>query len=239
MYHSTDLLTVRGVAHLVAHGTSGSTSYETIPHVQLAISGDVLSTADMVVQRRDGPRRLREIDDDDIWTAYDSHAHTCSRSIFSTSFARGRGDAASGAPSTETDKLQRVLNAAAHVITGTREFDRGLGQILHDQLHWLDVPDRVLFKLAVTVHQCLNGRAPPYLSEHCIPVSSADTRRHLRSANRHLLAVPRFRLITYGRRAFSVAGPMAWNSLLDFIRDPTSNTDCFRRLLKTYLFALY
>jgi len=91
-----------------------------------------------------------------------------------------------GAPRTVTDKLERVLNAAARVITGTRKFDRGLGQILHDQLHWLDVPDRVLFKLAVTVHQRLNGRAPPYLSEHCIPVSSADTRRHLRSANRHL-----------------------------------------------------
>jgi len=68
----------------------------------------------------------------------------------------------------------------------------------------------------VTVHQRLNGRAPPYLSEHCIPVSSADTRRHLRSANRHLLAVPvpRFRLNTYGRLAFSVAGPKAWNSLI-------------------------
>jgi len=132
------------------------------------------------------------------------------------------------------DKLQRVLkNAAARVITGTRKFDRGLGQILHDQLHWLDVADRVLFKLAVTVHQCLNGRAPPYLSEHCIPVSSADTRRHLRSANRHQLAVPRFQLNTYGRRAFSVDGPMAWNSLPDFIRYPTSSTDCFRRLLKT------
>ena len=59
------------------------------------------------------------------------------------------------------------------------------------QLHWLDVPNRVIFKLAVTVHQCLNGRAPPYLSEHCIPVSSSDTRRHLRSTNRHLLAVYR------------------------------------------------
>ena len=35
----------------------------------------------------------------------------------------------------------------------------------------------------------------------------------------------------YYRRAFSVAGPMAWNSLPDFIRDPTSSTDCFRRLL--------
>jgi len=97
------------------------------------------------------------------------------------------------------DKLQRVLNAAARVITGTRKFHRGLGQILHDQLHWRDVPDRVLFKLAVTVHQCLNGRAPPYLSEHCIQVSSADTRRYLRSANCHLLAVPRFRLNTFAR----------------------------------------
>ena len=112
-------------------------------------------------------------------------------------------------------------------------------QLMPNPVHWLDIPDRVLFKLATTVHQCLNGRAPPYLSEHCIPVSSADTRRHLGSANRHLLAVPRFRLNTYGRRAFSVAGPMAWNSLPDFIRDPTSSTDCFRRLLKTYLFARY
>jgi len=34
-------------------------------------------------------------------------------------------------------------------------------------------------------------------------------------------------------------GPMAWNSLPDFIRDPTSSTDCFSRLLKTYLFARY
>ena len=44
-------------------------------------------------------------------------------------------------------------------------------------------------------------------------VSNADTRRHLRSVNRHLLAVPRFRLNTYGHRAFSVVGPMVWNSV--------------------------
>jgi len=96
-----------------------------------------------------------------------------------------------GARRTITDQSQRMLNTAARFITSTRKFDRGLRQILHDQLHWLDVPDRVLFKLAVTVYQCLNGRAPLYLSEHGIPVSSADTRRHLRSTNRHLLVVPR------------------------------------------------
>jgi len=65
MYYLTDLLTARGVALLAVHGTSGSTSYETIPHVRLLTSGNVLSTVDMVVQRRDGPRWLRELDDDD------------------------------------------------------------------------------------------------------------------------------------------------------------------------------
>jgi len=64
-YHSTDLLTARGVAHLVVHGTSGSTSYETIPSVRLETSVGVLSTVDMVVQRRDGRRRQRDDDDDD------------------------------------------------------------------------------------------------------------------------------------------------------------------------------
>jgi len=60
-YHSTDLLTACGVAH----GTSGSTSYETIPPVRLDTSGGVLSTVDMVVQQRDSPRWLPDHDDDD------------------------------------------------------------------------------------------------------------------------------------------------------------------------------
>jgi len=118
-------------------------------------------------------------------------------------------------------------------------YDRCLGQILHDELHWLDVPDRVLFKLAVTVHRCLNGRALPYLSDYCVPVASADTRRHLRSTNRQLglLAVARYWLNTYGRCAISTASPIVWNSLPDFIWDPTISADRFRRLLETYLFA--
>ena len=94
------------------------------------------------------------------------------------------------------DKLQRVLNAAARVVTGTRKFDRGLGQILHDELHWLDVPDRVFFKLAVIVHRCLNGRAPLYLSDYCVLPADADIRRQLRSINRQVLPGPRYRLNT-------------------------------------------
>ena len=96
-----------------------------------------------------------------------------------------------GAPRTVTDKLQRVLNAAARVIIGTRKFDRGLGQILHDQLHWLDVPDRVL------------------LAQHLRPSGVLG------------------------------CWPDGLELTPDFIRGPTSSTDCFRRLLKTYLLARY
>ena len=40
-----------------------------------------------------------------------------------------------GAPKTVTDKLQRVLNAAARVVSDTRKFDRGLSTLLHDELY--------------------------------------------------------------------------------------------------------
>ena len=55
----------RGVVHLVVHETSGSTSYETIPLVWLETSGGVLSTVDMVVQRRGGPHWLHGDADDE------------------------------------------------------------------------------------------------------------------------------------------------------------------------------
>ena len=76
-YYSTDLLTARGVAHLVVHVTSGSTSYETIPPVPSETSGGVLSTVDTVVQRRDGPRRLRDNDVEDEQTKLHAIRASC------------------------------------------------------------------------------------------------------------------------------------------------------------------
>jgi len=80
--------------------------------------------------------------------------------------------------------------------------------------------------------------APQYLSDLCQPVSGVASRQHLRSASRQLV-VPRYRLSTYGRRAFAVAGPSVWNSLPDNLRDPAVGSDSFRRSLKTFLFATY
>jgi len=88
------------------------------------------------------------------------------------------------------------------------------------------------------VHNCLHQKAPQYLSDCCIPISDVASRRHLRSASHHLV-VPRHNLSTYGRRAFAVAGPAAWNSLSDDLRDPAFSTDSFRRVLMTRLFSEY
>ena len=53
------------------------------------------------------------------------------------------------------------------------------------------------------------------------------------------LTVPRHRLSTYGRRAFAVAGPMAFNAMPDHLRDPSVNTATLARSLKTHRFTTY
>ena len=71
------------------------------------------------------------------------------------------------------------------------------------------------YKLGVIVHQCLQNKAPQYLVDCCKRTSDVSSRQHLWSANRYQLIVPRHRRSMFGRRAFSVAGPMEWNSLPD------------------------
>ena len=42
----------------------------------------------------------------------------------------------------------------SYAVSDTGKFDRGLKTILHDELHWLDVPERIKYKLGV---QCTDG----------------------------------------------------------------------------------
>ena len=51
-----------------------------------------------------------------------------------------------------------------------------------------------------------------------------------------LLVVPRIQLDTYGRRAFAVVGPTAWNAHGNDLRDSDLSIAIFGRLLKTHLF---
>ena len=90
-----------------------------------------------------------------------------------------------------------MLNAAARVVSDTKKFDQGLSRLMHQELHWLDIPERVNYKLGVLTHRCLLGKAPVYLSNCCIPVSQVAS------------------CGIYGLRAFAVAGPTMFNTLPD------------------------
>ena len=79
--------------------------------------------------------------------------------------------------------------------------------LLHDELHWLDVPERVTYKTGVMMYCSIHGQAHQYLADHFTTSSDVASRLRLRSANCHQLIVPRCRLNTFGRRAFLVAGP--------------------------------
>ena len=112
---------------------------------------------------------------------------SCHHGIIMVSFVASRVEYCNallaGAPNLTTDELQRVMNDAACVITGTHKFDRDLSRLLHTELHWLNVPERVTYKLCIMVHSCLQCQAEQYLVDLCLPVSDVTSRQHLRSAS--------------------------------------------------------
>ena len=130
-------------------------------------------------------------------------------------------------------KLQSVLNAAARLIFLARKFDH-VTPLLRE-LHWLRIPERIQYKLALLAYKCLNGMAPPYLSREFRRVADTEGRQRLRSASTAELIVPRVIRTTIGGRAFPVAAANIWNTLPSRV---TSSTiiSVFKSRLKTELF---
>jgi hypothetical protein len=139
-----------------------------------------------------------------------------------------------GCPAILLDKLQSVLNAAARLVCTARKFDHVTP--LFRELHWLRVPERITFRLAVYAYRCQHGLAPPYLSVDIHRVADVDSRRRLRSASTAELLVPSTKHVTIGDRAFPVAAARAWNSLPSHVTSSPS-LPVFRSRLKTELFA--
>jgi len=102
-----------------------------------------------------------------------------------------------------------VQDAAARLICRLRRFDHVTDALV--SLHWLRVPERVVYKIAV------QGSAwdRTGVSRTCTfvsPICLVDM-QSLRSAGTNRLVVSSFKLSTIGTRAFPVASPHVWNSL--------------------------
>jgi len=134
-------------------------------------------------------------------------------------------------PLKTTAKLQRVLNAAVRVVSNCGKYDRRPTHFRCHVLHWLDVTDRIRFRLCVQVYKCQHSVAPGYLVVLCRPVSSIDSHKHLRSANRGQLQVPRISMSTYGSRAFGHAGPSTRNAFPNISKCSTHSLPTFGRHL--------
>ena len=112
-------------------------------------------------------------------------------------------------------KLQKIQNNIARLILRFNRSD----YITHllQELHWLPVPQRIVFKILLLVHKSINGNGPSYLTD--LFHSLQQKRYHLRSTNQHLLMEPRANK-TYCDRALSVCGPKLWKEL------PLCNREC-------------
>ena len=137
-----------------------------------------------------------------------------------------------GLPAYLTCRLQSVLNASARLIFDLRRYDSVTAALA--SLHWLRVPQRVQFKVAVLTYKTLHGTGPQYLGP-LVRVADLPGRQSLRSAGTNRLVVPPARLATVGSRAFAAAGPRVWNSLPTHVTAAASLAT-FRGLLKTHLF---
>ena len=75
-----------------------------------------------------------------------------------------------GLPAYLISRLQSVQNAAARLIFRLRRHDHITDVLV--SLHWLRVPERIVFKVAVQTYWALQGDAPQYLRQF---TSVADT----------------------------------------------------------------
>ena len=128
-------------------------------------------------------------------------------------------------PLTHIQRLQLVQNASAGLIFNLRRCDHITDALI--SLHWLRVPERIIFKVATLTYRALHGSAPPYLASSFTCVADMPYRRRLRSASTEQLDVPTCRRSTIGGRAFPVAGAKVWNDLNRL------KTHLFRRCYET------
>ena len=58
---------------------------------------------------------------------------------------------------------------------------RDMSRIMHTELHWLDVPERI--KYVMLMYWCQHNKAPRFLMDHCTSVSDVGYCQRLRSAS--------------------------------------------------------
>ena len=120
-----------------------------------------------------------------------------------------------GIPRYQMNRLQRVLNAAAHVTCRLPHFAHVTTALFC--LHWLPIKYCTLYKIALFTFKVLKGMAPSYLSDLLV----VQTKSHysLRRNSQLLLKPLSTKCKTFRDCAFSAAAPKVWNTLPEDIKN--------------------
>lgn len=120
------------------------------------------------------------------------------------------------------NKLQKVQNAAARVVLQLKKHVSVRSEL--ENLHWLRIEERIIFKLLITTFKCVNNMAPVELSALiCVNNVEACTLRYV------------FMDSVYGRRCFQYVAPRIWNQLPLAIRK-INTIENFKSKIKYLLF---
>ena len=134
-----------------------------------------------------------------------------------------------GLPEFEINRLQKLQNQAARLVTSTRRRDH-ITPVLKS-LHWLPVRARIIFKILIFAFRAVQGGGPDYLR---LPLLS--TNRTTRACSAPRLKHCRSKKRSAGDRAYSVIAPQLWNNLPPEIR-LCATLGTFKKCLKTHLFT--
>ena len=122
---------------------------------------------------------------------------------------------------------------AARIVTRTKS-SSSISPVLKS-LHWLQIRERIDFKILTLTYQAYHKTGPAYLQDL---ITAYIPSRPLRSQDQLLLSVPTYKLKSFGAKSFQYAAATLWNSLpLDLKLVPTLSG--FKRGLKTHLFRRY
>ena len=134
--------------------------------------------------------------------AYMARVYAVCYRLWYDAISRRRNDIP-GIPAYLMRRLQSALNAAARLVFHLRRCDHITDALV--SLHWLHVPERIQFIIAVLTYRVLHGNAPRYLG----PLTSTvdvPGRRALHSAGTNRLVVPTDSSQTGYRRQPSFSG---------------------------------
>ena len=91
-----------------------------------------------------------------------------------------------GLPQSQIDRLQRIQNSAARIVTLSRKACH-ITPVLRE-LHWLPVKFRIIYKMLLFVYKSIHGLAPAYIDDLLQPYNPT---RSLRSSSMNLFREPR------------------------------------------------